>query len=199
MSAMARGTVIAAIVVLTAVGLAVTESRPDRPVYRELLERLAAHKGLDPDLVDAVVHAESGRRAAVVSPKGAVGLMQLMPATAREVGVWIGMEEVSDAMLRDPEVNLRLGVEYLGWLVDRFGSLELALAAYNAGPGRVGEWRRDHPELPPDRLVEEVAFEETRNFVSRVLHRYAENRLAKTRWAENRRAGGPGQEPAPLP
>ncbi len=172
MSTRAKIFVLASIVFVSVCALLVTESKRKKTGYHGWIEQFSAEKGIDPRLVEAVILAESGHRMGAVSPKGAVGLMQLMPATAREVGAWLGYDEVNAAMLRDPELNLRLGIEYLGWLRGQYDSLELTLAAYNAGPGRVAKWRRDNPDLPPDRLVEEVAFDETRTYVARVLGRY---------------------------
>jgi soluble lytic murein transglycosylase-like protein len=93
-----------------------------------LIDRHARERGLDPVLVQAVIQAESAYDARAVSKKGAIGLMQLMPETARELGVdpW------------DPEQNVRGGTLYLRRLIDSFGGdLQLALAGYNAGPGAV--------------------------------------------------------------
>jgi soluble lytic murein transglycosylase len=163
---------VAAILALTVLGVFLAESRSRPGRYRKTIERLCRPVGVDPDLVEAVIDAESSSRSGAISGKGAVGLMQLMPATAREVGSWIGIGEVDERMLRDPELNLRLGIEYLAWLLRTYGSPELALAAYNAGPGRVDRWRREHPGLPPDRLLEEAAFDETRGYVARVLRAY---------------------------
>jgi soluble lytic murein transglycosylase len=123
------------------------------------LDRVRAHAkaaGLDPALVCAVVRAESRFRADAVSPRGAVGLMQIMPDTA----VWIaGRLGVSEFDIDDPETNLRFGTWYLRYLIDRFGSLDLALAAYNAGPTRVAGW-----------VAEGTApYPETAAYVTRVL------------------------------
>lgn len=96
--------------------------------YAGLIQEAAEAHDLDPALVAAVVEIESGFDASAVSPVGAMGLMQIMPGTAAE---W-GLLEPFDAA-----ANLNTGTEYLAWLIDRYGSEELALAAYNAGPGRV--------------------------------------------------------------
>lgn len=97
-----------------------------------LIERHAMSRGLDPRLVRAVVQVESGYNPAAVSSQGAMGLMQLMPATARELDV---------ASPFEPDENLRGGTEYLSGLIDRFGGdATLALAAYNAGPGAVARY-----------------------------------------------------------
>ncbi len=121
-------------------------SRPDG--FRELVDQAARRHGLDPALVDAVVRAESGYDPHATSPAGAAGLMQLMPATARALGV---------VDPYDPAQNLDAGVRYLRGLLDRFGDVSLALAAYNAGPGAVLR----HGGVPP--------YRETQAFVQRVL------------------------------
>jgi soluble lytic murein transglycosylase-like protein len=126
--------------------------------YASDLERLAAETaekhGLDPKLVMAVIAVESGFQPRAVSPKGAQGLMQLMPATARELGV-------KDAF--DPAENVDGGTRYLRGLITRYGgNLAKALAAYNAGLGAVDR----HRGIPP--------FRETRQYVENILARVAE-------------------------
>ncbi len=121
---------------------------PDRSDYEAIIEEAASKNGLDPDLVMAVVKAESSLKPNAVSRAGAQGLMQLMPATAASLGV-------SDPF--DPAQNIEAGTRYLKSQIDRFGSTELALAAYNAGPGNVVKYGG----VPP--------FNETRNYVSRVM------------------------------
>jgi hypothetical protein len=119
---------------------------------RALAVSAAQRHGLDPDLVLAVVAVESGFQAKAVSPKGAQGLMQLMPATASSLGV-------ADAF--DPEQNLDGGVRHLGSLLTLYdGDLTRALAAYNAGQGAVAR----HNGVPP--------YAETRAYVKKVLSRY---------------------------
>ncbi len=122
--------------------------------FAPLIERQARAKGVDPGLVHAVIRAESAYRPDAVSPKGAVGLMQLMPATARRFGV-LDREH--------PESNVSAGTAYLRLLLDRFGSLPLALAAYNAGEGAV---MRHGNQIPP--------YAETRGYVARILRDYGD-------------------------
>jgi hypothetical protein len=123
---------------------------------RELAVSAARRHGIDPGLVLAVVGTESGFRPEAVSPKGAQGLMQLMPATSRELGV-------ADPL--DPEQNLDGGVRHLGALLTLYdGDLTRALAAYNAGAGAVSR----HGGVPP--------YRETQAYVKKVLARYRPSR-----------------------
>lgn len=125
--------------------------------YRRALAAAAAASGLSEQLLGTLAWSESGFDPAAVSPAGAIGLMQLMPQTARELGV--------DP--RDPEQNLRGGAAYLRQQLDRFGGdLERALAAYNAGPAQV----QRHGGVPP--------FRETRAYVAANLERLAGASLA---------------------
>jgi soluble lytic murein transglycosylase-like protein len=124
----------------------------------QMVEAAARRHGLDPELVRAVVAVESGFRPDAVSPKGAQGLMQLMPATARSLGV-------TDAF--DPFSNLDGGTRYLRMLVTRYGGdLKRALAAYNAGEGAVAR----HGGVPP--------YPETLAYVRKVLKRAEADGLA---------------------
>jgi len=116
-----------------------------------MVRQLAPGYRLDPNLVLAVIEAESGFNAGAVSPKNAQGLMQLIPATAERFGV---------ANVWDPEQNVRGGMAYLKWLMGYFdGDLELVLAAYNSGEGAV----QRYGGVPP--------FTETRGYVARILAR----------------------------
>ncbi|MQY52300.1 transglycosylase SLT domain-containing protein [Rhodocyclus tenuis] len=133
-----------------------------RPYAREIAE--AAHQaGVDPELVHALVAVESAYRADAVSAKGAVGLMQLLPETARAYGVR-DVAAVSGAT--GAADNLRAGSRYLRDLLDRFGQrLDLALAAYNAGEGAV---RRYANQIPP--------YPETQGYVPAVFAHYRAHR-----------------------
>jgi len=111
--------------------------------YDTLIERHARDKGVRPELVKAVIQIESAFNPRAVSPKGALGLMQLMPATAVALGV-------TDAF--DPDENIRAGVSYLQGLLARYrGKEELALAAYNAGPAAVDRYGARVPPYPETR------------------------------------------------
>ena len=134
-----------------------TTVRTTRPLskraaqYQSLIEEHAAKNMVSVDLVRALIQAESAFNPRAVSPKGALGLMQLMPATAAELGV-------TDAL--NPAENIRGGVKYLKQLLDTYeGRVELALAAYNAGPGAVKKYGG---KVPP--------YKETQNYVARIQH-----------------------------
>lgn len=126
--------------------------------YEDAIEKTASDYDVDPALVQAVIHAESAFNPQAVSSKGAQGLMQLMPGTAREVGV-------GDAL--DAEQNIRGGVTYLSRMIALHnGDVKLATAAYNAGPGAV----RRHGGIPP--------YAETQAYVKRVGILHERYRLA---------------------
>jgi soluble lytic murein transglycosylase-like protein len=128
--------------------------RGDASRWHALLRQVAEEVGIEAALLQAVVQQESGFNPRAVSPAGAAGLMQLMPATARRFGV-------RDRF--DPAQNLRGGARYLAWLLHHFDQdLDLALAGYNAGEGSV---RRYGNRVPP--------FAETQAYVSAVRRRYA--------------------------
>ncbi len=116
--------------------------------YGEIISALSEAHGVDPMLVRALIQVESGYRPRARSRKGAIGLMQLMPQTLRDYNVRNPF---------DPRSNIEAGVKHLKTLIDKFGVTELALAAYNAGPGAVEKFKG----IPP--------YRETRNYVSRIL------------------------------
>lgn len=129
----------------------------------------------EPALVHAVIHQESLFDPAARSPVGASGLMQLMPATARETASRLGMTYEPDYLTTRPAYNIRLGSAYLAGLIEQWqGSYVLAIASYNAGPGRVQSWINEFGD-PRDSLVdtvdwiERIPYAETRNYVQRVL------------------------------
>ncbi len=129
-----------------------TKREGSTPINRDLFYEIAALYGLDPALLMAVAKAESDFDPKAVSHKGAKGLMQLMPETASDY-------QVQDVF--DPRENLRGAAAFLRDLLDEFGDLRLALAAYNAGPEKVRRYRG----IPP--------YPETRAYVRRVLRYYA--------------------------
>jgi len=113
-----------------------------------VIVRESARHGVPVDLVIAVMHVESRFHAFARSDKGALGLMQVMPATGAEIAAGAGVDWHGPRTLFDPEQNVRLGVAYLAWLERRFDDLPAVLAAYNAGPGAVASRLRQGRPLP---------------------------------------------------
>jgi soluble lytic murein transglycosylase len=133
--------------------------------WSEAMIAAAKESGIEPWLLAGIARQESGLVAHATSPRGAVGVLQLLPSTARLHAKALGLGSQPD--LEDPEINLRLGARELGALRSRFGAVEPALAAYNGGLTRVrGWWRR----WPDRRLfTEEIPVPETYNYVRRVV------------------------------
>lgn len=118
-------------------------------------------------LVAAVIHTESRGNPSAVSPAGAVGLMQIMPATGEWIAGKLGAE-FSEDTLPDPAENIRMGCWYLDYLLKRYGGNETsALAAYNAGPGNVDGWL-EKSEYASGGQLDYIPFDETREYVRRV-------------------------------
>ena len=138
------------------------EISPGMKAVSRQLRDAAGRAGLDFELLQALIAAESGFDRFAVSPRGAVGLMQLMPTTAVRWGVTGDKQKPVADKLTDPVVNIQAGTRYLRHLVDRFpGRLELALAAYNAGEGTVQRAGNRIPDYP-----------ETQNYVKTVMQLY---------------------------
>jgi hypothetical protein len=153
------------------------ESVRSEPALNEVVNSASAAYHLDPDLVNSVIHAESGFNARAVSPKGARGLMQLMPATASQLGV-------NDAF--DPQTNVEGGSRYLRELLERYNfDLVKALAAYNAGPLRVEQYQG----VPP--------FRETRAYVARIVHEYNTKKIAQEKEAKQKQVAAQTPRKAP--
>jgi soluble lytic murein transglycosylase len=137
--------------------------------YAPLLEESAAAENIGPALVRAIAREESSFDPEARSSVGAVGLIQLMGPTARRFAEPLGLP-FDAAALRRPEVNLRVGSRFLGFLVQRYpGRAGLVPGAYNAGEANVDRWRRARPDEPLDAYVENIPFDETRRYTRRVL------------------------------
>lgn len=129
----------------------------------------------EPALVHSITRQESNFAPGAMSKVGARGLMQLMPATAKQTAQKLGLPFVEARLTQDPSYNVQLGQAYLGTVVDQFGGhYPFAIAAYNAGPGRVRQWLREMGDPRGDMVktldwIERIPFSETRNYVQRVI------------------------------
>jgi len=136
--------------------------------HRDTLAASAKQWSLDEALVYSIIRQESRFQPEARSRVGAMGLMQLMPATARWVARQIPVRPYASSMLTQPEVNILMGSYYLRRVLDDLGHPVLAVAAYNAGPGRARRWR-DERALDGAIYVETIPFAETRDYVKKVL------------------------------
>ena len=143
------------------------EGLPSYKSVQHLLREASTKHGIDYALLQALIATESGFDSRAVSPKGAVGLMQLIPPTAERYGVKAGKNASIEKKLTDPVVNIRAGASYLSDLIKMFpGQIELALAAYNAGEGAVQRAGNKIPNYP-----------ETKNYVKTVMQLYSTLKL----------------------
>ena len=137
--------------------------------YRDLLTSRAEELALDPWLVAGLVRQESAFHPTIVSPAGAIGLMQVMPATGRQLARASGVRDFTTATLDNAEINVHLGTRFLSDLFERYdGDVTLFLSAYNAGPTRANRWRRLPEAADPERFTERIPFAETRGYVKNV-------------------------------
>jgi len=139
-----------------------------RPYWADL-KRYSTQNELDPFLVASLIRQESEFNAGAVSHKNAVGLMQLLPGTGKKVAKEEKLRHFSANQLFTPGVNLQLGTRYFRTMVDKFGSFEYALAAYNAGSDRVEDWLSAGNYRDPQDFVESIPFTETREYVQAIL------------------------------
>jgi soluble lytic murein transglycosylase len=150
--------------------------------YGDHVRTAAQGAGLDPYFVAAVIREESSYDPRARSGVGAIGLMQLMPDTARLVAQELGRPLGEVDALWEPPLNIALGTRYLGQLRGRFQEPLLAVAGYNAGPHRVQRWVAERPRADIEEFVDQIPFDETRAFAKRVF----------TSWHHYRRLYGGG-------
>ena len=160
--------------------LAYFDVSPNYKAVKHLLKDASVTHGIDYELLQALIATESGFDTNAVSPKGAVGLMQLIPPTAERYGVRADKTQAIEKKLTDPKTNIRAGSRYLRDLISLFpGQLELALAAYNAGEGAVQRAGNRIPNYP-----------ETKNYVKTVMQLYNHLKPPEAVVADVRRSAG---------
>lgn len=134
--------------------------------YKEKIVEVAENYNFPYTMFSGLLRTESGFDPYVVSPAGAVGLAQLLPATANEQARNIGLGSYD---INDPSTNILLGGTYINWLIGKYDSLALSAMAYNAGPGNVWDWQRKWGDLPDELFIEASPFKETRDYVPKIL------------------------------
>ena len=163
---------------LVATGMVIHSSKPawyakfwDPLDYQTAINREAQIDGLDPALLASVIWRESGFDPAARSHRGAVGLTQVLPSTAREIAASPNPPVGRAVDLADPEVNIAYGAWYLGTLIDRYdGSVPDALAAYNAGAANLAKWKQQALARGGQfRLPDDIPFPETKAYVQDIL------------------------------
>lgn len=140
-------------------------------LYQDVVKREAMRNQIQPSWIYGVIRRESAWREKVRSPAGALGLMQLMPATAKRVSRKLGQKRrLSSSQIMEVPRNISLGSAYLRQVMDKYNDHEiLATASYNAGPHRVRRWLPEEGTLPADVWVDTITFDETRNYVKAVM------------------------------
>ena len=136
--------------------------------YHSLVKQYSAQYDLDPYLVLAVIKTESNFNENVESNEGAKGLMQIMDSTAKEIAKKNNIE-LTDENILDPEINIEIGTIYLSQLIEKYNSVELAIAAYNAGHGNVDKWISQDTLKEDGTDAENIPFKETNMYVRKVM------------------------------
>ncbi|WP_245579440.1 lytic transglycosylase domain-containing protein [Halonatronum saccharophilum] len=137
--------------------------------YEDIIVEEAKKNDLDPYLIISVIYVESKFRTKATSPKGARGLMQVMPKTGKWISTVFGYKDFSPEDLYEPKINISFGSWYLKELIGRFDNLYTVLAAYNGGEGNVKRWLEEGVWDGSYENVEDIPFGETRDYVARVI------------------------------
>ncbi len=140
--------------------------------YYPVIEQYSMEYKIDPLFITSIIRAESNFNPNAKSKKGAIGLMQIMPSTAKEIAQkYLNINDFSEEKLYEPELNIKLGVYYVKILSEMFNNnTNLVLASYNAGLGNVQKWQQENPIIEYD--PEEMPFKETKNYVSKINRFY---------------------------
>ncbi len=165
------------LLIFAVVGYFVLSGYIEKQIYmlkhENIIEQMSSKYELDPYLVCAVIYSESKFDDDVVSSAGAVGLMQIMPATGEWIANKAGISEYSKSALTDPKMNIQLGCWYLNYLEKKFdGNTDLMVAAYNAGPQKVTTWLNDSTLSSDGKTLSSIPYKETENYVKRINSAY---------------------------
>ncbi|MBS4537199.1 lytic transglycosylase domain-containing protein [Clostridium sp. D2Q-11] len=136
--------------------------------YKDYILIYSDKYNIDPNLIASIIDVESNFNEEAVSPKGAIGLMQILPETAKWIAEQNDMKEYEDWMLYKPDINIKMGVWYVDNLLMQFKDLDLALAAYNGGSGNVTKWLQDKKYSEDGKELKDIPFKETKDYVKKV-------------------------------
>ena len=139
--------------------------------YSDIVEKYSQEYDIDKYLIYACIKAESNFKEDAVSKKDAKGLMQLIDSTASEIAGSIGIE-LKENDIFNPQININLGTKYLSNLLKKYNSIELALAAYNAGSGNVDNWIKNGILKDDGSNIEDIPYSETKKYVKKILIDY---------------------------
>ena len=139
--------------------------------YRQYVEKYAEKYGVEKELLYAVIKVESKFNPNAISKSKAKGLMQIMDSTAKEIAQKNNIE-LTDENILDPEINIEIGTIYLSQLIEKYNSVELAIAAYNAGHGNVDKWISQDTLKEDGTDAENIPFKETNMYVRKIINNY---------------------------
>lgn len=141
--------------------------------YKEYVRKYAGTYGIDEKFILAIMREESRFKADAGSHAGAQGLMQIMPATGKNIADQLGISNFNNDMLHDPETSIRMGTYYIAQQLNNFGNNKYyALGAYNGGPGAMQRWINNYGGLDIDEFIENITYDETKNYIKKVMESY---------------------------
>jgi len=141
--------------------------------YNELILKYSTEYNVEPDFLLAIIREESRFKADADSHAGAQGLMQVMPATGRTIAAQIGISNFSESMLHDPQISIKMGSYYISRMLSNFENNKYyALGAYNGGPGAMQRWISKYGSLDIDEFIESLTYDETKNYIKKVMASY---------------------------
>lgn len=137
--------------------------------YKEYVETYSEEYNVPPELIFAVIKAESKFKKNALSDSGAIGLMQIMPETFSWLQTHIANETLDEEKLKDPKVNIEYGTYFLSYLRKKYSDEKVQLSAYNAGIGTVEKWLKNKEYSSDGKTLKKIPYKETENYVSEVL------------------------------
>ena len=141
--------------------------------YSEFIEKYAKEYEIDPLWIYSIVKAESNYNINAKSNSNAIGLMQIMLSTAKEIGSEINFEEdITEEKLYEPEINIQIGTAYFKILLEKYNNTNLALIAYNAGMGNLDKWLEQGIIDSQGENLDNIPYAETKNYVKKILQNY---------------------------